>query len=212
MIRPDSRKKEAEAAARFKVQSLHDSVSAVNKQLERDDKYMKLLQRMLKHAISRNDRNSISVIENIAMPSQRRGSEQMVADGKCMIATLKEIKMDLPASSYKMRGQWITSLVSSGALQGWQAQLYDSADGFEVGLSKTSNPPEDPQGNPDGQQFTELELQQLCEEGKPLEVGSLAWSTARDQYPSINQNDTNISDAIRHDNIRLPTIRPSILT
>ncbi|MCJ1460791.1 hypothetical protein MMC28_011173 [Mycoblastus sanguinarius] len=43
MIRPDSRKKEAEAAARFKVQSLYNTVSAVNKQLERDDKYMKLL-------------------------------------------------------------------------------------------------------------------------------------------------------------------------
>ena len=80
----------------------------------------------------------------------------------------EEARQDWAASRRKARGQWLLSLITSGAVPGWNSLLQDSADGVHLSLNNENVLPP---GNRDGIGITETELEQLFEEGKPLVHG-----------------------------------------
>ena len=199
MINLESRKKEAEFAKRIWYDGISRQVSLVNDKLKSDAKYLALLKRIHALAARKNFVPTLGAV-NLAIPAKENSTKQTVAAAESMIAVLRQ-QMDKswPASSYKMRGQWVASLVSSGALPGWSAQTFDSSEGFQVLLGKIEGDPSDP----DGQQVTEHELKKQYEEGIPMQLGSPVWSTDAGYYPEPEDDGLEYPD--------LP-IRPSILS
>lgn len=77
-----------------------------------------------------------------AIPAKEESLKQTIAAAENIVALLKQqMGRSWLASSYKMRGQWMASLVSSGVLPGWLAQMFDSWKGSQVGLSKIEGGP-----------------------------------------------------------------------
>lgn len=209
MISLESRKKEAEVAKRLWQDSVSRRVSIVKERLKSDARTMSLLERIRVLATRRNWADSLEVVLR-AIRNQKKFSKQVVADGKSWIANLEEeMGKRRPASSYKMRGQWMASLVSSGALPGWQAQIFDSSEGFQVDLSKRDEDPADA----DGQIMTEDELKKQFEEGIPLQLGLPTWSTNAGHYPEPEMLPEEAMDggSIGHVKFQHFPLRPSIV-
>lgn len=183
MIDPESRKREADVARRLWTQSVHHGVSAINQRLKQDEKYMSLLKRMRAAFVRKQDAGMIKLLDEKAIPSQQETSGIAVAHGQSMIAMLRDNETESPpASMYKLRGQWITSLISSGAMCGWESTMYDSSEESLYSINKTES---GEKGGNDGLMMTELELRLQYEEGihaKPDQPPPL-WSTASLRYP-----------------------------
>lgn len=199
MISSKSRQKEAGVAKRIWENVISRHVSIVNDQLRSDAKCIALLKRIRDVAARENFAPTLGVVAQ-AIPAKEESSKQTIAFAQDMITGLEQqMGKTWPASSYKMRGQWMASLVSSGALPGWRAQMFDSSDGSQVGLTKIEGDPADS----DGLRMTEKELDEQFVEGLPSYVGSPAWSTDAGHYPEPEADGLNL----RH----LP-LRPSILS
>lgn len=210
MISLESRKKEAEVAKRLWHANISRNVSIVNDQLQFDARFMSLLKR-IQHLAARTDQADVYHEVAEAIPAQEESTKQTIAAGKAMIADLAN-KMDksLPASRYKMRGQWMASLVSSGALPGWEARTFDSSEGSQVSLIKMDGDPDDS----DGQRMTEHELMTQFEKGVPMQLGSPSWSTANGPYPEPNIAWEEVSNGASsgYMTFRHFPLRPSILS
>ncbi len=102
----------------------------------------------------------------------------------------------------------MASLISSGALPGWRAQIFISSEGFQVQLSKIEGDLNDP----DSQIMTEAELTREFDEGIPMQVGSPFWSTSAGQYPESFREDYTNGEVTKYVEFQVPTLRPSILS
>lgn len=208
MISLESRKQEAKAAQHIRHSGIHHDVSLVNDQLKRDAKLLSLLKRMRDLATREAWADHLQVLDQ-AIPAQEESSKRTIAFGEGMIASLqKQMDKSWQASRYKMRGQWMLSLVSSGALPGWVGQLCNSSDGPLVSLGKIDR---DPDGYAD-QCMTERELIAQFEEGIPLQLGGPSWSTCAGQYPELGKALEMVRDdvSIDHTVFQRP-LAPSIL-
>ena len=211
MISAVSRQKEAVTASRIFNESVHDDISHVNQQLQRNQDYNILLQKLRDVSVRRKDSAIVSMIDDDAMPHQKKSSERAVTSGKALIDSLKYLQ-NKPACDHKHRVPWIASLISSGAMLGWESAVYDSADGLLADVYKAD-------GSGDGQMFTELDLTMIFKEGHRLDFRSPAWSTYEGSYgnlayPQIEElcpeGDADPDAANTYDTI--DSIRPSILS
>ena len=207
LINTQSRDKEAEVAKRIRFENVHNSVSFINQQLKLDARGMTSMKEYRACAARANRPNIVSFIDNDGIPSWEKSTKDTVVKGQRMITDLEKHK-NKPASWFKRRGEWIASLISSGALPGWTASLHDSADGALMDLRKTVKPPE---GNA-RISITEAELDQLFDRGIPPVDGDPEWTTRDGKYPDavllpLPDLDTGSS----HTELRLPTMRPSII-
>ena len=78
--------------------------------------------------------------------------------------TYAELRRDWPASRRKDRGQWMASLITSGALRGWTSVLADSASGDVYYLKKQGTERKDRESVG----FSEHELCDVFDHGAPL--------------------------------------------
>ena len=211
MISAVSRQNEAVTAFRVRSESVHDDISHVNQELQRYQDYNSLLQGLREVSIRRKDSDVVSQIDDVAMPAQKKSAEMVIASGKALIGSLKDLQ-NKPASNYMYRVPWITSLISSGAMLGWESAVYDSADGWLADVYKAD-------GSGDGQMFSELDLATIFRDGRPLDFRSPLWSTYEGSYgnfsyPEIEElcpdGDADPDAAQTYDAIE--NIRPSILS
>ena len=145
---------------------------------------MSLLQALREISARAKDTATVSQIDDEALPFQKELAEMTIASGKTLIGRLQDLQ-DKPASSYKKRVPWITSLISSGAMLGWESAVYDSADGWQADVYKAD-------GSGDGQIFTEVDLAMIFEKDHPFDFKSPVWSTLTqgsysDYYPQIEE-------------------------
>lgn len=210
MISAVSRQKEAATASRIRSESVHDAISRVNQDLQRNQDYVVLLQNFREISLRRKETAFVSVIDDDGLPFQRKCSETIIANGKALIDSLKNLQ-NKPASSYKRRVHWITSLISSGAMLGWESAVYDSADGWLADVYKADS-------SGDGHIFSELDLTMIFKEGSQLDFRSPTWSTYwgsyQVSYPQIEQlcpeGDADPDADQTYDTIE--NIRPSIIS
>lgn len=211
MISAVSRQNEAVTASRIRNESVHDDISHVNFKLQRIQDYNVLLQKLREISVRRKDLNLVSEIDDIAIPHQNKISEIAIADGKSLISSLKNLQ-NQPASSYKSRVPWIASLVSSGAMRGWESAVYDSADGWMADVYKAD-------GSGDGQIFSEQDLAMVFDHGRPLDFKTPTWSTYEGSYsylyyPRIDElcPDGDADPDAQDTYSTIDQIRPSILS
>ena len=124
MISAVSRQKEAATSYRLLNESVHEDISQVNQELQRNQDFNVLLHKLREISLRTKDAAILSKIDEDALPFQKKVSERAIADGKNLIASLTALQ-NKPASSYKTRVPWIVSLISSGAMLGWESVVYD---------------------------------------------------------------------------------------
>ena len=209
MISAVSRQKEAVTASRIRNESVHDAIAHTNQELQRNQDYTIVLQELREISARSKDNALVSIIENEALPFQKKSSEMIIASGKALIGSLKDLQ-NKPASSYKRRLPWIVSLISSGAMLGWDSAIYDSADGWMADVWKAD-------GSGDGQIFSELDLTTIFKGGHRLDFKSPTWSTYHgsydNYYPQVEElcPDGDADPDAEHFYDTVDNLRPSIL-
>ena len=154
------------AAARFSWERVSHCIEILNKLNARDGPSLTLVQTALNAAKSTRHQETPVFIpwleENIKMA--RESAQRRVTLAQSFKAS-EETRRKWPASRHKERGQWMASLITSGALTGWSSTLEDSEHGDLIHLNNVLADP----GNVVS--LTELELDELFEGGEPLEQG-----------------------------------------
>ena len=174
MISAVSRQNEAAAVARICNEIAHDEITHVNQELQRNQDYVTLLQRMREVSVRRKDTASVSMIDSRVLPYLKESSETAIAKGKASISGLKALQ-NKPASSCKRGLTWITSLISSGAMPAWHSVIYDSDDGLLADVYKADS-------SGDGQFFSEMNLFMTFTVGSGLNLRAPSWSTFDGSY------------------------------
>ena len=182
MISLESRKKEAEVAKRLWHSKACHEIPFINDKINFGAKYVSLLKRIQDFAAQKK-MNELLEGMGQAIPIHEALLNRDIAAGKALVAAFEQlVSKNRPASVYKMRGQWMASLVSSGALPSWRAQIFDSSEGYQVYLSKPDRNMED--DGTDGQIMTEEELDNHFDAGTPIQLGNPDWSTDAGFYPT----------------------------
>ena len=211
MISAVSRQNEAVTAFRVRSESVHADISHVNQRLQHLQDFNSLLQELREVLVRQKDSEILSMLDDEAMPAHKQSAEMVIASGKALIDSLTDLQ-NKPASDYKHRVPWITSLISSGAMLGWESAVYDSADGWLADVYRAD-------GSGDGQAFSELDLDRIFREGRPLDFKTPSWSTYGGSYGNFSyldieelcpDGDADPDAAQTYDAI--DNIRPSILS
>ena len=209
MISAVSRQNEALTASRVYNETVHDEVSHVNQVLQRNQDYVVLVLKLREIAVRRKHTDTIAMIDDEALPAQKQSTETAIAMGKSLIRDLKDLQ-NKPASSYKRRVPWITSLISSGAMLGWKSVLYDSSDGWHADVYRDN-------ASGDGHTFSEGDLALNFKNGPRLNFSPPTWSTCdgyyNNYYPQIEQYCPDADDPDADDTYqRIDNLRPSVLS
>ena len=194
MISLERRKKEAELAKRQWHSRVSQEISIINKEIKYGAKYLSLMKRA--HDVAAR-KQLTEVFDDLSssIPAREADLNQSIANGRNIKKNFEErVGESLPASAYKMKGQWMVSLVSSGALPDWFGQVLDSSDGYQVSLSKTERNLDD--NERDGLSMTEAELNKQFNEGIPIQLGGPSWSTSDGSYPEPQMASAEVQRAI----------------
>lgn len=193
MISDESREQEKAVAAKINWERASHCIETLNKLNARDAPSYTLAQTALKSAKSLGPHKDLAIISWLEekIKSAREMAQRRVAIAESF-KIREETRRDWSASRHKDRGQWMASLITSGALTGWSSTLEDSEDGDLIRLRNKVAAPEDNAGI----DFTELELHEHFEDGKPLEYGlpGPPLYLVSDRTPAVPMDDDQFVD------------------
>lgn len=174
MISDESRKQEKDIAANLSWERANYCINKINKWNIHDAPDLDLMQRALDTAKSpaySADPLFISWVED-TLKQRKEKVWYRIALAEAYKAQ-EETRREWSASRHKERGQWVASLITSGALRGWTSVLKDSEDGDVISLSREKNSENSENSeSSDGITISELELKEYFEDGKPLHTGT----------------------------------------
>ena len=165
IISHESRKQETAIAAKVMWERANHMIEKMNQLTLRDSAVLNRWQKALdemRASRNRTDPKAISRFDK-ELKGRKNLVLQRVAIARAMKA-LEEGSREWSASRHKVRGQWISSLITSGALRGWSSVLEDSEDGDLIKLKK--------EDDTENVVISELELVEHFGNGKPLHTGS----------------------------------------
>ena len=187
MISLESRKQEKAVAANFHWERASRCIEKLNRLNARDATGFALAQQALNLSKSPGNETDPSIVS--WLENKLSGAKQMAQRRVALAEMFKEREANrsqFTASRHKDRGQWMASLITSGALRGWSSALEDSEDAEFICLNKESVASEDA----DGITFTERELSEHIEDGKPLEQ----WTPGPPLYQVPHQSPDVLAD------------------
>lgn len=169
MIPEKDRKAEDEHTARKRFELASFSISECNHLLDYNKKLEASYLESRQWAVEHKEQHVVQTITNDLLPWIKSKNQRLIANAQRTKADYDTSK-DWTASCSKLRGQWVASLITSGALPDWRSGMYNSTDGPVMAFSKRNSPP-----NLDASfSISELELQQVFEEGLPYDFRSPA--------------------------------------
>ncbi|KAI4223671.1 MAG: hypothetical protein L6R40_008492 [Gallowayella cf. fulva] len=166
MIGHEHRKAEDETAAKIRYDTASEAITLTNEGvqdlLKRENKWLSWRNK----CEANGDRDLVMKIDAALqdLRSSREGLASEGADAK----TEYEKNATASASSLKPRGQWIASLITSGALPGWESSMSNSLDGPVMFFSRHDAPPELQAGIA----TSELEMHEVFEDKQPHRIDS----------------------------------------
>ena len=166
MISAGSRKRETEEAARLRFKRASEYIGRVNELLKRDAPAVHAAEEARDIAESDGDELRAEVY-GAKVNTLEAMVDFRLSIGEDIRAEFEKRK-GWTGSQQKGRGQWMASLITSGAVNGWYARL-SNTEGGESWLVEElkSETPDEPFGN----WFTERELHDRFVEGIPYQIG-----------------------------------------
>ena len=138
MVSAESREQERAIATKISWERASHCINILNKLNARDVPSWTLAQAALNAAKSSRDQYIIPLLEE----KLKLGSE-LVQRRVALAESFKareEMRRGWPASRHKDRGQWMASLITSGALTVWSSTLEDSEHGDLIRLHNKADP------------------------------------------------------------------------
>lgn len=169
MISQESREQERVVAAKLSWERANRCIKKLNAYNIHDAQTMDTVQMILKKKKSAGHPVDPSLVSRLDkdMEGMREMARHRVRLAEAFRSRV-EIHRESPASGHKDRGQWIASLITSGAMRGWNSLLEDSEDGALMILNKEVEAPEDSSSI----RFSDYELFKHFEQGRPLNHGA----------------------------------------
>ncbi|KAL8659592.1 MAG: hypothetical protein Q9202_007059 [Teloschistes flavicans] len=161
MVSEASRKAEDSFAARRRFENTSWFISQTNLALQS----MHTISEFAK--ARQREKNDGAEIAAKMLDAVERDQEIVVAGVKDCQATFERLR-EKTASSQKPRGQWIASLMHSGAMPDWTWATWNSLQGPVMSFSRNDTSPE----LEASLSLSELELQQKFEDGRPWGFGT----------------------------------------
>ena len=161
IISLESRKQETAAAAKVRWERANYLIETMNQLNLEISPILNNAQKALNEMRVSGKRANPPVIS--WLEENLKAGKEMVLHRVALARSYKEWEensRELSASRHKNRGQWTASLVASGALRGWFSVLQDSEVGDVILLGKSDDP--------ENVRFSERELADYFDEGKPL--------------------------------------------
>ncbi|KAL8953339.1 MAG: hypothetical protein Q9222_000801 [Ikaeria aurantiellina] len=146
MIDEENRKAEDAFAGKNRYDIASQRILATNHLIQDTSKLEREFLEMRKDILANGEQagykpGALSRIEKTLLPEVRAYREALAASGQR--ARLKyEAARDASASSQKPRGQWIASLMTSGALPGWTSAMVNTLSGPLLCFNRHNAPPE----------------------------------------------------------------------
>ncbi|KAL8781764.1 MAG: hypothetical protein Q9213_005847 [Squamulea squamosa] len=167
MINTEDRAAEDVVAARHRYDDASQTIEALNYAMQNNQELEKRAFETRRIAVNEGDNVAVAEIDNSVLPGLRSSRENHILQGIKLKEDYEKNKA-ATATCLKPRGQWITSLINSGALPGWRWTTRNSVDGQVVDIGRRDAPPELDAGIT----VSELELAGRFEEGQPHGFGS----------------------------------------
>ena len=164
IISHESRKQESAVAAKLRWERANFFIEKMNQLNTRDYSTLNQGQKNLDEMRASGNRAELSAISWLDQ-QLKMGKESVLRRVACArwYKAWEEDSREWSASRHKIRGQWIASLITSGALRGWFSVLGDSEVGDLIQLSKEDDPK-----NMSSIIISERELAEHFDKGKPL--------------------------------------------
>lgn len=167
MIEDADRKAEeqVEAMERFKTSS--HFISSVNAGLEHIKQGEAMMQEEHATAVKDNDTRTMDAISNDILPAMKQDRERYIAFARSVKASYDR-DLAMPASRWRPRGQWIATLMNTGAVPNWTWRLTNSNDGPVTTFSTR-----DDTASPESSgvvSISERELTQTFADNQPFEI------------------------------------------
>ncbi|KAL8765069.1 MAG: hypothetical protein Q9209_007730 [Squamulea sp. 1 TL-2023] len=167
MINTEDRAAEDVVAARNRYDDASQAIQLLNYTIQKNEELKKFALESRNVAVDNRDDGAVARIDNAILPELKALRENHISEGiKCKEEYDKD--MAATATSLKTRGQWITSLINSGALPGWRWTVRNSVDGPTVYIRRKHAPPE----LDAAVAMSELELNEHFEKGQPYNFDS----------------------------------------
>lgn len=180
MIRDESRKAEDDYAAKERFEMARGSISISNHRLRQILDLQAKLRGMHQKSVKNKDPEKANTIsEQISLLKAEQDSLVTEAEAR---KSLHDNHRNSTASSLKPRGQWIASLVTSGALPNWQWTTCANTAGLAMIFARRDAPPELAASI----STTELELEEHFEKGQPYQFGMPSMITLDHVMPLID--------------------------
>ncbi|KAL9034333.1 MAG: hypothetical protein Q9180_005465 [Flavoplaca navasiana] len=165
---PDAHRKAEDAyAAKNRYNHTSETISMLNTFLREQEKLDSRLQKLCKVATENDDKKNAEFFGGHLRSVCKADTDKIIATAEQAKSAYEALK-DKSASSQKSHGQWIASLISSGALPGWYWNEQISVDGPIMGFGRSEAPPELEAGIT----MTEKELSEQFVDGQPQKFGS----------------------------------------
>ncbi|KAI4115979.1 MAG: hypothetical protein LQ338_007782, partial [Usnochroma carphineum] len=202
MIRKESRMAEDRFAARNRFEYISGKISIFNSLLGDVQELEGMWQEAYQKALRDKDDQRIEVIGKKLIPSIRSDQQDRVASIQQDRAEYERNRHST-ASSLKPYGQWIASLMDSGALPSWKWSVIISVDGPVMSFGKRDAPPELDAGIT----CSEFELEEQFQQGQPHDFGTPTLLTRMHVKPLIDKRDSITEKDAANDPFR--KFRPS---
>ncbi|KAL8988192.1 MAG: hypothetical protein Q9177_002694 [Variospora cf. flavescens] len=167
MIGEESRKIENQLSAHYHFESSSYLISLCNSNLQHYHRLTQKYSDFRQAALQSKDHQAADSISRNVLARLKTTRDVFVAAAQSARAE-HELHKDSSASQRRDRGEWMASLITSGAVPYWKWQAMSCSAGLLMSFYKTGVSPEMDAGI----STTELELQDTIEKGKPFGFGS----------------------------------------
>lgn len=188
MIPEDKRRAEDSAAACRRFDRASSLISTCNFSLQVSERMEAECQEAYREAVKRQDQQKAALISEQLLP--RLEWDRLIAVEHAQRANAEyEKEKDATSSSLKHRGQWISSLMNSGALPNWQWMMQNSHYGPIMTFHRTDAPPglESP-----GIRISEFEIWNHFEEGIPYSIPPPTWFHPEELRAAIESTKSDV--------------------
>ena len=167
MISNESRMAETAAAIKGRYNFANDCIAMNNHWVQQNLKFESAVLKIRDAAAKKGNHEEVAQIDNKILSIVRSDRANKIKDARQDKDDFDAIKYK-PASYIKSRGQWVASLITSGALPGWYSVLENSIEGHVMTFARHNAPPELDAGIT----ISEEELLRVFEQGQPHGFGT----------------------------------------
>ena len=141
MIHPQSRRAEDDKAAKIRYNFANDYIQTYNTMQRRSLKFQEKMMEKRRAYVDDGHTKHVILMDKMVFPYVKSKIETSLVAAQSQKAAF-EAERHAKASYLKRPGHWIASLITNGAVPGWQSVMKNGVDGPVLAFERRDAPPE----------------------------------------------------------------------